>query len=186
MRAPIFDPHDLHALVRELLGPPIEALIPILRRRLAERYPGFVEPEGEWFFNNAGGAMGAMTVLHASITEYLIVFGSAIGTEGHTGRHFADDWFIILDGEQWTYAPGQLSREVYRAGDMHHLPRGQARGYKMPDRCWALEYARGWIPLMLPFGMADGLGSTLDLPTLARTLKIYGTQTVRHLLRGKA
>lgn len=185
MLAPIFDPHDLHTLVKGLLGPPIDALIPVLRRRLAERYPGHVEAEGEWVFNNAGGAMGAMTVLHASITEYLIIFGSPIGTEGHTGRHFADDWFIILDGEQWAYAPGQLQRSVYAAGEMHHLPRGQARGYKMPERCWALEYARGWIPLMLPFGVADTLGSTFDLPTLARTLKIYGSQTVRQLLRGK-
>ena len=129
--------------------------------------------------------MGAMLVLHASITEYVIIFGSPIGTEGHTGRFFADDYFIILDGEQWAYEPGDFHREVYRPGEMHLLPRGSARGYRFPDRCWALEYARGVIPLMLPFGFADTFSSTLDLRSLAKTVRIYGRATVAELARGK-
>lgn len=55
----------------------------------------------------------------------------------------------------------------------------------MPDSCWALEYARGAIPLMLPFGIADTLFSTLDFATLLKTFWIYGRLTVRELMQGK-
>lgn len=74
-----------------------------------------------------------------------------IGTAGHSGRFLAEDYFYILDGEQWAYAQGELDRQVFRPGDCHVLRRGAAEGYRMPDRCYALEYARGLIPAMLPW-----------------------------------
>jgi C-8 sterol isomerase len=181
----IFDPKVLHEVAKTVIGLPTEEMVRRLRDGLSERYPGHICPKIEWVFNNAGGAMGTMTVLHASITEYVIVFGSPIGTEGHSGRFAADDYFCILKGEQWAYGASQLERSVFKPGDMHHLPRGEARGYRMPDECWALEYARGWIPLMLPFGLADAFSSTLDVPTVLRTFRIYGQCVTSELLQGK-
>jgi len=90
-----------------------------------------------------------------------------------------------LNGEQWAFSEGQFDRMVFKPGDMHHLPRGESRGYRIPDHCWALEYARGWIPLMMPFGIADTLTSTLDINTLVSTFWIYGKGIVSQLLIGK-
>src|SRR5687767_15035443 len=137
----IFDPEVLHEVARRGIGQPMPQMVEQIRRDLGERYPGHILERSDWIFNNAGGAMGQMLVLHASITEYVIVFGSPIGTEGHSGRFYAEDFFMILQGEQWAYSEGELERHVYKPGDIHRLPPGKAIGYKMPDACYALEYA---------------------------------------------
>jgi C-8 sterol isomerase len=181
----IFDPDVLLDVARRALGQPVERMVEQIGAELEERYPEHILPNREWVFNNAGGAMGQMMIFHASITEYVIIFGTPTGTEGATGRFAADDWFIMLEGEHWCYGEGDLDRVVTRPGEVSILRRGESKAYRLPDRGFALEYARGNIPMMLPFGLADTFSSTLDFRSLWRTMKLYTRSVVRNLAVGK-
>lgn len=102
-----------------------------------------------------------------------------------SGRFLADDFFTMLHGEQWAYAAGATEKEVYRPGDQHVLPRGTAKQYRMPDEAWALEYARGNILSMMPFGLADSFSSTLDFVSVYQTAAVSLRGIVSELMKGK-
>lgn len=210
----VFEPSHLHDLAKRGIaahGDDTRSVVKFIVDELSE-LPGtknHINHDEEWIFNNAGGAMGAMYIIHASITEYLIIFGesffpcqslelrrckgtianpqagTAVGTEGHSGRHTADDYFHILHGTQLAYVPGSYEAEVYPQGSVHHLRRGDVKQYKMPDSCFALEYARGWIPPMMFFGFGDGLSSTLDFYTMWRTTYVTAREMIGNLLKFK-
>ena len=182
----LFDPSELHDLTRRsLIHGDRDAIFAAIIDELAERHPGHIRRDVPWIFNNAGGAMGQMKLLHCSLTEYILLFGTPIGTEGHSGRYLAEVHDFMIDGEMWCYHAGDTDRAVYRPGDAAYLGGGRAKGYRVPDRAWMLEYARGPIPTMLPFGLADTFFSTLDRTTIGTTVWSYGKMVVGNLLRGK-
>jgi C-8 sterol isomerase len=183
----IFDPDVLHEVAKRAVdeGGSLRDKVSRIRTELSVLYPDHIRHEDEWVFNIAGGALGQMTILHASLTEYILVFGSPVGTQGYSGRFFAEYYIVILEGEHWTFAAGDIDRRVHRPGERTVLWRGEAKAYRMPDRCYGLEYARGFIPSMLPFGLADSFSSTLDPIVVWNTMRIYTRAVVGELLRGK-
>jgi hypothetical protein len=179
----VFDPEVLRTHVLDVLGQPRETMFDALTESLAKTYPGKIYTgKREWMFNNAGGAMGQMTFLHSSFNEYLTFFGTPIGTEGHSGRYATGVWDFVLDGEMWGYAEGETDRVEVGPGDYHHLGVNAAKGYRIPDHCWMLEYSRGPILSMFPFGLADTLFSTLDVSVLGRTVGGYMRGVTNELL----
>lgn len=76
----VFDTEHLHDLQKRAIsahGNDTKAIVKYIVDELNERegVAPYINNDEEWVFNNAGGAMGAMYIIHASVTEYLIIFG---------------------------------------------------------------------------------------------------------------
>lgn len=156
----VFDKQELNAIGRQAIAGhnTSEAIVHAFIKGVQARWPDHTvsgAPEDlEWLWFNSGGAMGSFTILHASMSEYVVVLGSALrcgtwrlcrwlffvafcalyafhSTQGHTGRFLADDSMTMLVGEAWTTAPGVTRKEVYGAGALFLLPFGHAHQYQM-------------------------------------------------------
>lgn len=185
MSSYVFDPQVIHEVSRKHLDQPLEQMFASISAELSERYPGAIDDSKPWIFNNAGGVMLEMKLLHASTKEYVMLWGTPIGSEGHTGRHLVEFYDTVLDGEAWYYSEGQFTRNEYKPGDHIFLGKGESAGMHYPDHVWMVEYARGVLPSLLPFGLADALLSTLDFKTALQTVQIYFSLLTRSLSRSQ-
>ena len=182
----IFEPADLHEISKQAVREKSrDAIIRSVSEELKRRYPKHIDLNVPWLFNNAGGAMGQIKLLHCSLSEYILIFGTPSGTEGHSGRYATEVFDFMLDGEMWCFHAGEFERTIFRAGDLAYLGADRAKGYAVPSDVLMLEYARGPIPTMLPFGLADTLFSTHDPRTIGGTLFQYARLVTQQLLRGK-
>ena len=168
----VFDPEVLAQIVRMHAGLSIEAQIAAVSRTLKNVYGDHVNPGQQWMWSTAGGIMVSMSPIHVSLNEYLLFCGTAIGSEGHSGRHRATIYDVVMSGELWTYQVGSTERTVHREGDLACLDRGTTNGSKLRPGVWLLEYARGNVPSLFPFALGYTLFSTLDVTDLTQQIGI--------------
>ncbi len=171
--AHVFDPELIHECAMRCLGKPKPEMFDAFADAMEEHYPGILDRGQPWIYSIAGGAMIQMKLYYASLNEYVMIWGTPIGSEGHSGRHRVGFWDTVIDGETWYYAEGEFEKRIYRPGDRIYVGPGQACGMNFTDGVWAVEYARGLIPASIPFGLADELFSTIDLKTAVQTVSLY-------------
>jgi C-8 sterol isomerase len=143
MSAYIFEPTDLQRIVKMHLDAPLSERFDRIAETLQAVYGHHVHRQQEWIWSNAGGIMCSMNVLHTSPKEYLLFCGTAVGSEGHSGRHRAELFDIVINGELQTFKPHQFE---------------------------LLEYARGNIMSLFPFALGDTIFSTQDLTDVRKTM----------------
>lgn len=178
----IFDPVELQEIGARAIGLPHAEMCRTISGELARRHPGHVETREDWVISIAGGIMGIMTVLHGSLSEYVLLYGTPVGTEGFSGRFRLEIWDVVLAGEMWTYTEDDFREPtVHRPGELALLPRSTAKGVHLHPGTWLLEYGRGPIATSLPFSLV----SAMDAAIVVKTLWVYGKQVVRELLQGK-
>jgi len=181
-----FDPEILGEIVKDCVGLPHDQLLVEVTNEVQRRYPKLhIRKDRKWYWSNAGGAMLQISFLYGSLTEYLLFAHTAIGTEGHTGIYQSKLWDWGLEGEMWHYGLGDSQRTVYKAGDYGFLDKGGGgEGFCVKDSITLLEYARGFVPLMMPFGLLDSMFSTLDFKSVFGQSWQYTKLCTRSILRG--
>ena len=181
-----FDPDRIHAIGRDVVAHPEEQRIEAAIREMARAYPDEIDVSHGWLYSLFGGSTSAMKILHASLTEYVAIFGTPIGTGGYSGRYWLEIYDTVLSGEMWTFTiDDPTTAVVARTGDPAYLARGQSKGWRLTPGAWLLEYGRGLLPTALPNALSDSVFSAMDPLTIAQTLGLYAKSTLKHLLRGK-
>lgn len=139
------------------------------------KYRGHILPDKDlqWIFMNAGGWMGSVCILHASLTEYVLFFGTAVDTTGHSGRYWANITDTILTGTFYQWQEGELERNVFGPGETVFHAVGEATAVSWKSGTWMVEYGRGFMPSTLFFALADSFFSTTDFITVFYFLRAY-------------
>nr|XP_008270949.1 sigma non-opioid intracellular receptor 1 isoform X2 [Oryctolagus cuniculus] len=111
----VFQREEIAQLARQYAGLDHELAFSRLIVELRRLHPGHVLPDEElqWVFVNAGGWMGAMCLLHASLSEYVLLFGTALGSRGHSGRYWAEISDTIISGTFHQWREGTTKSEVF-------------------------------------------------------------------------
>lgn len=171
----VFDQKDVSKLAKQYAGQDQEQAFLKVVIELRKRYPGHILPDEDlqWVFVNAGGWMGSMCLLHASLTEYLLLFGTAVDTGGHSGRYWAEISDTVISGTFRQWKEGTTKSEIYYPGDTIVHGVGEATSVQWSAGTWMVEYGRGFIPSTLGFALADTIFSTQDFVTMFYILRVY-------------
>jgi hypothetical protein len=178
-----FTPEEIQSIAD--LGPelPLDQRWELMRAELDRKHPGTIAPTLKWTFNAAGNVICNIAIVYAAPNEYVAFFGTPIGATGFSGRYpFADVWDCMVAGQMYTFDPGQCEKSVYTAGQTAYLKKGSRRVFRYVDSCWMIDYARGSIITMFPYGViVPALCATLDFKSAREEFAHYARLSIKSM-----
>lgn len=175
-----FEREQLHAIAQENLHLRGQEQIDGIIHSLQQKYPGKIIQKPTWFWCNAGGAMWYVGILSISMWEYLIITGNSVGTAGHSGRNLVTYTDYVMDGKiHYSREALPFVTEVYTKGDIATAHLFEALSICIPETALLLEYARGPIITLLPFGIWSAFFSTLDFVSAAKALYCFAAAFIQ-------
>ena len=156
----------------------------LLRTELALRHPGKIAETLHWTFNAAGNVVCQIAIVAASPREYVAFFGTPVGATGFSGRYNESDvWDIMVQGEMLTCVPGQFDYTTYVLGQTGYLAKGSAKVFRYGPGTWMIDYARGNIITMFPFGViAPAVYNTRDFKSAIEQFTDYAGLVIKGML----
>ncbi|OWF56047.1 Sigma non-opioid intracellular receptor 1 [Mizuhopecten yessoensis] len=152
------------------IGQGVEFSYSKIKTELRKRFPGHIlsEEDEQWMFMNARSWKGKMCILHASLSEYILLFGTDVDIVSFFGRYWANTSYTILTGScrQWKF--GQLSSKVFAPGETVFHTWDEVSPFELEAGTLMVEYGRGFIPYTFGFALADKF--ITDFLTLFYTL----------------
>jgi hypothetical protein len=165
-------------------GPDAVVRMANITAELTQRYPGLIHEE-DWIFMRAGGWMGSFKLLYASVSEYVLLFGTAMPTSGHSGRYWANITDTLISGRFVQWEEGAVHPIVHTEGVTVPHPAWTVTGVHWEGGTWMLEHAKGFIPSATAFAFSDGVFSSQDFWSLGKSLWVYGKHVTRNLVAGR-
>lgn len=159
----VFDPHELRDLALRHVGKPVGVIAADLEQDLADKYGKLISRDMPWVITPAGFLMYQVKMVFARPNEYIGLMGIPVESTGHTGRHPVTYYDTMLSGGSRNFHPGQHEPEIVKAGDFLVTRPGEAFAAQVTDHIFFLEYCRGPLVTLMPFGFSNYLFATLDL-----------------------
>jgi hypothetical protein len=170
----VFDPDKIQEVVQACAsqygGDGNEKLLRELTSNLAQTYPGQINEDWNWIYSITGGCCCQITMLHVSLSEYLLIESYPIPMTGFTGRYRPAVYEFVVAGHEEYFRAGQLEAQRYGPGDRIVFQPGEAACVNIPDSLITVGYARGAIPTMFTLPVMDTVFGSLDYRSLWQTI----------------